>query len=170
MERKYLKLYEKLITENEAPLVQYAIRTVGCEMETAKDIVQDVFVKAWLHIEKLYEHENPVGWLFKTAYNVARHEKDRIYRSMEISEGDMDAIGSLDVELGMEHILPKGLKKRECEIILLRLEREWSFEAIAEHYGMREDATRKQFSRAIIHCRALMTKAIKRENQSGATR
>lgn len=165
MGTEYIKLFEKLVTENEKLLVQYITRTDGCELNTAKDIAQEVFITAWINIEKLNEHPNPVGWIFKTAGHIVRREMDRAYHVAEQSKEDVDFIGASDVDLPMEHFLPKGLNKTECDIILLRLEGALSFELIAEKLGMRDAACRKQYSRAIGHCRTLMEHEISRERR-----
>ena len=35
----------------------------------SEDILQEVYLEAFRHLDDLKTHENPVGWIYKTAYN-----------------------------------------------------------------------------------------------------
>lgn len=152
----YRGLFESLVKENEEYLVQYIIRCVGCSTETAMDITQDVFLRAWINIEKLSSHPNPVGWLFIAAKYIAWREMERRYHSFEVSSHIIADIGLCNMELPIRLLLPNGLKPQEINIIILRLEENLSYKQISERLGMKEAACRKLYYRAILHCRELM--------------
>lgn len=65
-------------------------------------------------------------------------------------------VGLTDVHLPMEYHLPVGLTAKDRELILMRVDGGFSFEAIAEHYGVSEAACRQRMSRAMRKCRMLL--------------
>lgn len=136
-------------------LITSALRIVG-DIQTAKDVVQEAFWTACLKIDKLSAHPNPAGWMFVAVHNVALREMSRAYRTKESLVEDIDVVGAQGLDLPMEHYFPYGLTEQEREILQLRIEVGFSFEDMAEKLGMRADACRKRFSRALARCRMLM--------------
>lgn len=53
-------------------LLPFLLKLVGSQ-DMAEEIVQEVFLKVWLHRDKLATVENPRYWLFRVAANVARN-------------------------------------------------------------------------------------------------
>ena len=52
--------------------------------------------------------------------------------------------------------IPMGLSALEQEIILLRIDKGYSFLELAEHFGISEMACRQRLSRALHKCRTLL--------------
>lgn len=50
----------------------FLTRLVGSR-DSAAEIVQEVFLKVWLHRDRLAEVDNPRGWLFRVAANAGRN-------------------------------------------------------------------------------------------------
>jgi len=53
-------------------LMPFLIRLVGSQ-DSAEEIIQEVFLKVWLHRDRLAEVESPKSWLFRVAANAARN-------------------------------------------------------------------------------------------------
>lgn len=62
------QLFNELFREYEQPLYLFAFRMVKSEM-TAKDIIQDVFLKLWLIRDKLSEIKSISSFLYKLTEN-----------------------------------------------------------------------------------------------------
>lgn len=158
------ELINWLSSNYEEWLISRALRIVD-DIQTAKDVVQEAFWTACLRIDVLSTHSNPAGWMFVTVHNLAMREMNRAYRAKEKSFENMDLLGDLGVNLPMEHYFPQGLSDHERELLLLRIETGLPFEEIAERFGIRADACRKQYSRAVAHCRLLMEQEDKEETK-----
>lgn len=64
--RKKQKFYDMLYTEM-FPYVLHTINHYVYSAKEAEDIMQETFLEAYCHLDKLIEHENPKGWLLVTA-------------------------------------------------------------------------------------------------------
>jgi len=53
-------------------LMPFLIRLVGTR-DSAEEIIQEVFLKVWLHRDRLTAVENPKSWLFRVAANTGRN-------------------------------------------------------------------------------------------------
>ncbi|MDE3231144.1 MAG: sigma-70 family RNA polymerase sigma factor [Chloroflexota bacterium] len=62
--------YEAFIREHQRAILNYLWRMTGDE-QSAYDLTQEVFVRAWRSFEKLRGYERPRGWLFRVATNLA---------------------------------------------------------------------------------------------------
>lgn len=62
--------YEAFIREHQRAILNYLWRMTGDE-QSAYDLAQEVFVRAWRRFAKLRGYERPRGWLFRVATNLA---------------------------------------------------------------------------------------------------
>jgi RNA polymerase sigma-70 factor (ECF subfamily) len=53
-------------------LMPFLVRLVGTR-DSAEEIIQEVFLKVWLHRDRLAAVENPKSWLFRVAANTGRN-------------------------------------------------------------------------------------------------
>ena len=60
--------FSSLVKEHEIHLKIFAFRVTKCE-QTAKDIVQDVFLKLWENRDQLHQIENISAWLYRVTEN-----------------------------------------------------------------------------------------------------
>ena len=81
-------------------------------------------------------------------------ESRRFYHT-EVSIEDIAESYEL-TELPMACHIPMGLSGSEQEIILLRIDKGYSFLELAEHFGISEMACRQRLSRALRKCRTLL--------------
>lgn len=61
---------EQFIREHERVILNYLWRMTGDE-ETASDLTQEVFLRAWQRFETIRAYDQPVSWLFRVATNLA---------------------------------------------------------------------------------------------------
>jgi RNA polymerase sigma-70 factor, ECF subfamily len=61
---------ERFIREHERVILNYLWRMTGDE-ETASDLTQEVFLRAWQRFETIRAYERPASWLFRVATNLA---------------------------------------------------------------------------------------------------
>lgn len=62
--------FEQLCEKYYTPIYRYCMVRVN-DTAVAEDLTQDVFAVAWNEREKLTRHENPPGFLYRTAQNLA---------------------------------------------------------------------------------------------------
>ncbi|HET8909491.1 MAG TPA: sigma-70 family RNA polymerase sigma factor [Ktedonobacterales bacterium] len=61
---------ERFIREHERTILNYLWRMTGDE-ETASDLTQEVFLRAWQRFETIRAYQRPAAWLFRVATNLA---------------------------------------------------------------------------------------------------
>ena len=75
--------------------------------QTAEDCICEVFFRAYENIEKLIIHQNPTGWLYKTAQLVCKEiiGKIRRYRMVIIFYDSIESIEDVEVSNTTEEAL-----------------------------------------------------------------
>lgn len=61
---------EDFVRQHERAILNYLWRMTG-EQETARDLAQEVFLRAWQHFDTIRAYDQPRGWLFRVATNLA---------------------------------------------------------------------------------------------------
>lgn len=119
---------------------------VVANVEDARDVLQDAFVKCWLHREELPQIENLRAWVYRIALNTARDRRSSAWsRRREtllgadamLSPPDQspEAVLLRDEELGRVRAAILTLQPAEQEIFLLRQNGNLTYEEIAESTG-----------------------------------
>lgn len=73
--------YGNLIGRYQGPVHSFIFRSVG-DQETARDLAQEVFVKAWFALARVEERAKFSTWLFQIAANLCRdHAKSKAARN-----------------------------------------------------------------------------------------
>ena len=79
------KAYAVLIERYQGPIHGFIFRSVG-EEETARDLTQEVFVKAWFALGRVQERARFSTWLFQIAANLCRdHARSRASRNARMT-------------------------------------------------------------------------------------
>ena len=154
MSRDYDGFINTLCEEYEGALYQFACRCID-DPELAHDLVQEVFLALTIHVEKVYVHPKPQGWLFKALYHLTARETAKRYHD-DISLDAQEDIPACKQEEPLENILPRELTDMERELLILRIEKQWDYAAIAEYKGITVANCRQRVSRAIRRCRELL--------------
>lgn len=152
------KMLETLHKENYNAMIQIALRATG-DYHLAQDLVQEAFLTATLRIDKLLEHQQPKLWLYKTLHYILKREKGRAYHSRETEL--IEAVHPAKDTLldNLEYMLPKELMDKERELLILRFEKEWSYDEIAEYKGISQAACRQKLSRVVKRCKKYLEKS-----------
>lgn len=77
--------YAVLIGRHQNPIHAFIFRSVGDE-ETAKDLTQEVFLKAWFALNRVRERARFTTWLSQIAVNLCRdHAKSKTARNAHVT-------------------------------------------------------------------------------------
>lgn len=155
MEKDYDEFINALCEKYEGALYQFAYRCVD-DSELARDVVQEVFLTLTIHVAKVYVHPNPQGWLFKSLYHLTAREIAKHYHN-DVSLDSQEDIPAIKQEETLDNILPRELTDMERELLILRIEKQWDYAAIAEYKGITVVNCRQRMSRAIRRCRELLS-------------
>lgn len=153
MNRQQREYIHHLMHKYSKTMVQLTYRRIG-DWHLAEDLVQETFLIACCKPEQICGHAKPAGWLFETLNHLTMRETRRLYHAEIPIEAAV--IGHEHIEPPMVCYIPTGLNEIEQEIILLRIDKGYSFLELAEHFGISETACRQRLSRALRKCRALL--------------
>lgn len=86
-------VYTNIVRENQVGLMRYALNFLG-STDDARDIVQDVFEKLWLHSERI-DVEKAKGWLYTAAHNtmlnfIKRRNRISYMQSVQLEGGSCE--------------------------------------------------------------------------------
>lgn len=102
------------------------------------DILQEVYLEVFRHIDDLLIHENYIGWIYKTAENKIR-KLNNIYNEFLIHEISLDAEEVLETTIEYEFIdfekYREVLKEDEYELLMLKYNKGYSHRELAEMTG-----------------------------------
>jgi RNA polymerase sigma-70 factor (ECF subfamily) len=115
--------FRDLVAPHLAALFRTAYRLTG-DRADAEDVVQEVCVRAYAHLQTLRALERPKGWLLKVAYRVFVDAARRRARSpVRSTAEDFDATRPSD-EPGPEQSVEAELAERRLLAALAKLDRE----------------------------------------------
>lgn len=143
----YIRYSPHMIQEAQKVLLNY---------ESAEDVVQEVFMIAWLKQDILRKLEKPSSWLYKVLKNQIGNELQRSKYRKAIPLDDHPELISPDISHGtLSDILPVGLSEQERNLLILFYEEQLSHEEIARQIGKSVCASRTALTRAKKHCKKL---------------
>ena len=155
--RKIVELYKQWAKT----MVHYTYRKTN-RLELSKDLVQEVFFIACYKADDVFSRgDHPEAWLFRALEKVILQECRKKYYHSELELTNASYFHtnqSSDDLLGIQNVLPSQLSEKEKEILIWRLEEHCTYEEIALRRHTSTQACRKQYSRAIAHCKELLKK------------
>lgn len=111
------------------PLLHYVIRNFTRDRDSAEDIVQMAFLKAYLNIEKFDETKNFKTWLFKIAINLSK-----TFVAKPVSESIEEGLLVADISTSsLNPRLEKALKEiglANREILVMHYFNDYSYKEI----------------------------------------
>jgi putative glutamine amidotransferase len=144
--------FDAILTEQAAPLTRRLERMVG-DLQTAEDLRQETFVRAWRSAPR--DAGAPVlrAWLHRTARNLALDELRRRRRREQVAYDDAVAPppfagGGGDAADPRPREALAQLTPHQRLILLLRFEAGLSLREVAEVLDIGEEAARKRVARA----------------------
>ena len=101
-----------LYTTQYAKLIKAAYRMIG-DMESAQDLVQQVFLIALVQQGDLSSHPLPEGWLMLTLHKLVKNERKKHKNHPEVSIDELVGLVSQGPPESVEDILPKALSPED---------------------------------------------------------
>ncbi len=159
--KQFLDLYEKYSDD----LFRYCFFKTGLR-EQSLEIVQEVFMKAWVSMQNGQIFENPKAFLYAAVRNAITdwYRKKKALSLDELQEVGFDAtyetVGRSTDRLEAERILEKTAKLEEKyrEVIILRFVNDLSVTEIAEMLGEKENNISVRLHRALEKLRKIYIK------------
>lgn len=148
-------MFRSLYEAQYEKMIRFAYRMIG-NIESAQDLVQEVFLLALFHQIDCSTHPNPEGWLMKTLKNLILNEQHREQRHLKVPLESIEQAFEQELETSLDLILPKQLTKDEREILIWRFEQRLEYKEIADRLGISQAGCRSRLSRAITHCKKLL--------------
>jgi RNA polymerase sigma-70 factor, ECF subfamily len=119
--------FEAFFARNEQPLAAYLRRLLASE-DTAGDVAQEAFFRAWTHFETISAYDRPDAWLFRVATNLAlsslrRHEALSFTRFLHSGRDARAAHGveELEILVSPEDVEAQAVERDLIEQVLRRL-------------------------------------------------
>ncbi|MBQ9990605.1 MAG: sigma-70 family RNA polymerase sigma factor [Lachnospiraceae bacterium] len=151
-EKYFNELYEKSY-EGLSRFVQYR----SSNPAFAEDILQEIYLEAFRHIEKLKEHENPRGWLYKAA-NYKILKLNAAYLRRQTHETRIEDWTQLPENPGSEQTedfeeYKAILKEDEFSFLMMKYEQGYSHRELAKMTGSTEAGSKMKLSRILAKLR-----------------
>ena len=149
---------ETLFLAHQSRLFRYFLRVVG-EVETARDLTQDVFVRVSATAVPKKPDGELKAWLFHIARNLAIDFQRRRGRDRSAVVADAARAPSQDVDLAVTTAL-NGLDDLDRDVFLMREVAGLGYQEIAAACGLTADAVRSRIHRARLALRAQLAAPI----------
>lgn len=89
-------LFDTLFTRLERSVYGYLWRILG-DQQTAADLTQETFLRAWRHIATISGYQRPDTWVWRVATNLALNERRRLSTwRMQPLDGDAEGLAASD--------------------------------------------------------------------------
>lgn len=87
---------DSVVAAHGPALLAYATRLTGGDRHAAEDVVQETWLRAWRHVDRLTEDRGSVrGWLMRVAHNIAIDQyRGRRARPTEVELPELDVPGA----------------------------------------------------------------------------
>lgn len=156
LEVLFQQWFDDLYMQNSPKMIQLAQRLLG-SIESAEDVVQNVFIILLTKKDQVMVHPCPQAWLFATLRNQIGNELQRQkYRNAKSLDGGPEISQEDDYAFSFCDCLPSGLTSSEKEILSMLFEDGYSYEEISRKMGKSILACRTKSHRAKNHCRELL--------------
>jgi RNA polymerase sigma-70 factor (ECF subfamily) len=145
--------FESFVRRFERRILNYLWRMTG-EEQSAYDLTQEVFLRAWRHFSSISQYEQPHAWLFRVATNLAlTHNSSRKRQAAPMSALPDDTPGASDpvrhfAESELVRQILLQLPPRRRAALVLREVYGLSTAEVGAALGMSETAVRMAISRA----------------------
>lgn len=150
-------LFGRLTNQYCEPIYRY-IRRMVTEHETAEDLCQDVFLKAWEALDGLRETKHASAWLYRIAFNttVSHLRRKKILNLVRATNHETEFAEKLRSDIYFngdeaEIIFRIALNKLPAvqrSVFLLRYNDELSFSEIARISGKSEGSVKASYHHA----------------------
>ncbi len=157
-ENEKILLFGKYYEALKSGVYNYAVKMLS-DKETASDVMQNVFVKFFEHIENIREEEKIKVWIFKSArneiYGIYRKSGNSIFSKLDKTAIENISVGGFPHEkveaAELANILldeVNKLSETSREVILLREYAFLSYNEIAEITGVEINVVKSRLHKA----------------------
>jgi RNA polymerase sigma-70 factor (ECF subfamily) len=158
------QVYAELVRRYERPVRAVALNVLG-DYNSATDISQDAFVRAYERLAELRKPESFGPWLMKItrrcALDLARRRAKETRLEIKISSVIENPNGRLNEEKQTLLAAVVKLPKTEKQVVMLRYFSENSVNDVARILGRNVGTVTKQLSRAHRHLRKILERSEK---------
>lgn len=151
--------FEEFIAGREAEVFGYLWRMTG-EEQTAYDLCQETFLRAWQQFDKIRAYEQPGAWLFRVATNLALNAIERratiANRVTPLHEESVPTVEDASGRVAHRELIHETLLQlpaRERAALVLREVEGFSNGEIASALDISANSVRMLLSRARAHFR-----------------
>lgn len=155
--------FEELVRRYQRPITSYVFRMLG-DYESSLDVTQEVFIKVYNSLSKYSSEYKFSTWLYRIAHNAAVDHMRRNSVTPQSLEAE-NADGSYQIQLESRGLSPEQARERSewrteidavvrClppayrDLILLRHNRDLSYDEIAEVTGLPLGTVKNRLFRA----------------------
>jgi len=147
-----------------SPGLFQTIRQLVKVEEVARDLLQEVYIKAWLHRHELAAMENPIAWLKKIATNdsfnyLRRHRVEANWlREVSLAEINYEIDGVI-LHREIRHLIElavASLPTQQKRIYVLSREQGLDRREIAAILHLSENTVRNHLALALQHIKAIL--------------
>ncbi|HEU5349456.1 MAG TPA: sigma-70 family RNA polymerase sigma factor [Ktedonobacterales bacterium] len=157
--RNTYETFEDLLAGRETDIFGYLWRLTGDE-QTAYDLCQETFLRAWQQFGKIRHYEQPGAWLFRVATNLAlnaierrSHASERVVPLREDHHPSVEDASGRIARFDQIHQTLLRLSARERIALVLREVEGFSSGEIAQALDISANSVRMLLSRARAHFR-----------------
>lgn len=151
------ELFIQYVKDNQGRLRRYLIALCCGDTQTADDIAQETYMKAYLASDTFKDETKFTAWIFRIAYNTfisarraVRHTEDFENAGAVMAEDKGDYQGL--------YMALDRLSEKERSAVLLFYIQGYAVKEIAEVMNTTENAVKLQLSRGRAHLRDLLDK------------
>lgn len=151
-------LFESLVQAHEAKLVRLAQRVIKSETQS-RDIIQNVFLKAWEHRATIHEVHNMEAWLYRITKNelidflrkAAADDRLRmkLWNSMQQSTQQTEELIDAKESYSIIHMAVNQLPPQRRMVYKLNRDNGLSYQEIAEELSISRHTVKNQLSLAL---------------------
>jgi RNA polymerase sigma-70 factor (ECF subfamily) len=155
-----MKAFRRLVEQHQSYAFGLAFRLLG-DIEEAKDVTQESFVRVWLHVGEFKSEFRFTTWLYRIVVNIAydklRSRKRRLQvmefsserEEVEVASGQHPATLAVNRDLARQiRRLAGGLPPKQQMVFVLRDLQDQSTEEVGKILGMSIGAVKTNLSYA----------------------
>jgi RNA polymerase sigma-70 factor (ECF subfamily) len=151
--------FSELVKRHQKGLLRMSLRFVK-DLDTAEDVVQDAFIKAYEKLHSFEARASFKSWLYQIAVNNARNRIRDTRKNMVDIDNIQLAVGA-EAESNLVHGAVAGLLQEEVDklpdrqrtALVLRVYEDMSFKEIAEIMQCPYDTAKANYRHALIKLR-----------------
>ena len=151
MKKKQDEFFKEIYEETYSGLGKF-VSTRARDSGMAEDILQEVYLEAIRHLEDLKQHENPIGWIYKTAYDKIKkmnsiYDRHAFYET-SLEEGMDQEVWDHSELVELEEYRT-ALREDEYELLIKKYVEGYSHKDLAQVNGGSVAGNKMKLSRII---------------------